>query len=236
MTYLQREKPIRSIVEAGRANRKKTRPVWMNRSENEARKTAPNIGARAPIGEGVRRNEQKANKRTNPERTPKGGRYMTGGDIIAETKRILQDYPKMNIAVLNLTDEIAGIEKELRDESIAAARYGVERVTGGAVGLTPTERAAERRIKAEMRIMELEHQIAAIERRKCAVERALDALDETDREIVRARMAGHSWAHIAAEMNYSEKWAKNKGGKAIREMALMLFGAWSGATPPPCEK
>ena len=37
-------------------------------------------------------------------------------------------------------------------------------------------------------------------------------------------MQGRSWAEVAEQLNYTEKWAKEKGGKVLRDVALMLFG------------
>lgn len=149
---------------------------------------------------------------------------MTGGDSVAEVKRILKDYPKMEVDIVNLSEEIAELEAMLKDEPIAAVRFEEERVTGGAGELTATERAAERRIKTEMRIETLKHQIAAIERKQRVVNRAVDVLDELERAIVHARMAGRTWEQVADEVNYSERGARKKGEKAIKDIAFMLFG------------
>ena len=42
------------------------------------------------------------------------------GDYIRETKRLLQNYAKMKVAVTNLTEEIDAQEMILRDESISS--------------------------------------------------------------------------------------------------------------------
>lgn len=55
---------------------------------------------------------------------------MAGGDYIAETKQLLRESPMMAVSVQNLTDEIAELEAVLADESIAAARYGVDAIGG----------------------------------------------------------------------------------------------------------
>lgn len=76
----------------------------------------------------------------------------------------------------------------------------------------------------ERRIIDLRHRIATIERKQRALVRALDALKEDEREIIRARMEGLSWEMIAYKFSYSIKWAQKKGGKAIKAIALMMFG------------
>lgn len=149
---------------------------------------------------------------------------MTGGDYIAETKRFLRKAPMMAVTVQNLTDEIAEFEALLADESITAAHYGVDAIRGGAGELTATESAAARRVKMERRIIDLRHRIAAIERKQRALDRAINALQDDEREIICARMAGLSWEMVACKLSYSVKWTQQKGGKAIRAIALMMFG------------
>ena len=128
---------------------------------------------------------------------------MEGGDCIAEVIRLLKEAPMMAVTVQNLTDEIAELEALLADESIAAARYGVDAIGGGAGELTATEAAAARRVKMERRIIDLRHRIAAIERKQRAIDRAVNALQDDEREIIRARMAGLSWEMVACKLNYS---------------------------------
>ena len=147
---------------------------------------------------------------------------MAYGDYIRETKRILGSYNKMKVAVMNLTEEIEAIERLLQDEGIAAVRYGDE-VGRRAGELTATEAAAARRIR--MRITEMRERRDEMERTVRKIDRALFSLDDGDAELVRGRyMQGRSWTEVAEQLNYTEKWAKEKGGKVLRDVALMLFG------------
>ena len=146
------------------------------------------------------------------------------GDYIRETKRILGSYNKMKVAVMNLTEEIEAIERLLQDEGIATVRYGDE-VGRGAGELTATEAAAARRIRMRGRITEMRERRDEMERLVRKIDRALFSLDDGDAELVRGRyMQGRSWAEVAEQLNYTEKWAKEKGGKVLRDVALMLFG------------
>ena len=147
------------------------------------------------------------------------------GDYIRETKRLLQNYNKMKVAALNLTEEIKAQEMLLRDESIASIRYGDDRISGGTRELTATEAAAVRRLKFEGHIADMRIRRDEIERTIRAIERAVESLDDEDVELVQGRyMRGQSWIEIADVLNYTEKWAKEKGGKVLRDVALMLFG------------
>ena len=64
-----------------------------------------------------------------------------------------------------------------------------------------------------------------MERTIRAIDRAFESLDDADVELLRERyMRGQSWVEIAEALSYTEKWAKEKGGKVLRYVALMLFG------------
>ena len=147
------------------------------------------------------------------------------GDYIRETKRLLQNYNKMKVAALNLTEEIKAQEMLLRDESIASIQYGDDRIGGGTRELTTTEAAAVRRIKLEGHIADMRIRREEIERTIRAIDRVFELLDDSDVELIQRRyMQGQSWAQVAEALNYTEKWAKEKGGKVLRDVALMLFG------------
>lgn len=147
------------------------------------------------------------------------------GDYIRETKRLLQNYAKMKVAVTNLTEEIEAQEMILRDESISSVQYGDDRICGGTRELTITEAAVARRIKSEEHITDMRIRRDEMERTIRAIDRALESLDDADVELLRGRyMRGQSWVEIAEALSYTEKWVRDKGGKALRDVALMLFG------------
>lgn len=146
-------------------------------------------------------------------------------DYIRGTKRLLQNYAKMKVAVTNLTEEIEAQEMILRDESISSIQYGDDRISGGTRELTTTEAAAVRRIKLEGHIADMRIRRDEIERTIRAIDRAFESLDDSDVELIQRRyMQWQSWAQVAEALNYTEKWAKEKGGKVLRDVALMLFG------------
>ena len=147
------------------------------------------------------------------------------GDYIRETKRLLQNYAKMKVAVTNLAEEIEAQEMILRDESISSIQYGDDRISGGTRELTSTEAAAARRIELEGHIADMRIRRDDMERTIRAIDRAFESLDDADVELLQGRyIRGLSWAELAEELNYTEKWAKEKGGKVLRDVALMLFG------------
>ena len=149
---------------------------------------------------------------------------MEYGDCIKETKRILGQYNKMKVAVQNLAEEIEARTAALQGESVAIARYGDE-PTGGTAELTATEAAAARRMRAAADIEVMRQRKAEMERTLRAVDRALSCLSADDERLVRGRYVdGYAWWQVAREAGYTEKWVRDKGGKALRDVALMLFG------------
>lgn len=147
------------------------------------------------------------------------------GDYIRETKRLLQNYNKMKVAVTNLTEEIRAQEAVLRDVPIGAVRYGEDGVQGGRGELTSTEAAAARRMRMEERVAWMRERRDELERTIRRIDRAFESLGDEDVELLHGRyMRGLSWTQVAEELNYTEKWAKEKGGKVLRDVALMLFG------------
>ena len=149
---------------------------------------------------------------------------MEHGDCIKETKRILGQYNKMKVAVQNLTEEIEARTSALQGESVAIARYGDEPM-GGTSELTATEAAAERRMKTTADIAVMEKRKQDMERTLRAVDRALSCISADDERLVRGRyIDGYAWWQVAREAGYTEKWARDKGGRALRDVALMVFG------------
>ena len=149
---------------------------------------------------------------------------MEHGDCIKETKRILGQYNKMKVAVQNLAEEIEARTAALQGESVAIARYGDE-PTGGTAELTATEAAAARRMRAAADIEEMQERKQDMERTLRAVDRALACLATEDERLVRGRyIDGYAWWQVARDAGYTEKWARDKGGRALRDVALMVFG------------
>ena len=156
---------------------------------------------------------------------------MIDGDCIKETKRILGQYNKMKVAVQNLAEEIEARTAALKDESVAIARYGDEPMGGGTSELTATEAAAARRMWAEADVVVMRQRKAEMERTLRAVDRALACLSVGDERLVRGRyIDGYAWWCVAREAGYTEKWARDKGGKALRDVTLMIFGIGKQST------
>lgn len=150
---------------------------------------------------------------------------MAQSDEVKKVKRLLKDYGKWEAALKNLEEEKTLLETSLQDESIAISRYGID-AAGGSSELTATEAAVARREKTAARIAEIVRYMDDMERQQRSVDRALDALGETDSKLVRLRyIDGFPVWYAARETGYSEKWTAAKASAALRDMALTLFGA-----------
>ena len=148
------------------------------------------------------------------------------GDYIKETKRILRNYNKMKVAVVNLSEEIEALETELRSESVAIARYGDE-PQGGTSELNATEAAANHRINTKERLAMLRQRKDEIERTLRAVDRAMECLSDEDERLFRGRyIDGYAWWQVAQKLCYTEKWVRDKGCKVLGDVAMMVFGVY----------
>ena len=152
------------------------------------------------------------------------------GDYIRETRQYLKKYNQLKISVQNLDDEIRAQEMLLESESIPSVRYGDDAVSGGRGELNVTEAAADRRIKAENRIERMRQEKNELERILRKIDRALDGVSELDCDLIRGHyINGESWQVLGGRYFFSEKWARDRGGRALREVAYMVFGIYVGA-------
>ena len=145
-------------------------------------------------------------------------------DYVGMTRRYLKSYNQLQITVKNLDEEIEAQKNMLQDEAVAISRYGDE-PGGGSSELNATESAASRRIMIENRIVDMECDKAEIERVLRKIDRALEGLSDGDRDLVHGHFIdGYSWQQLGNKTYCSEKWARDKGNKALKEVAFMVFG------------
>jgi hypothetical protein len=145
-------------------------------------------------------------------------------DYVGITRRYLKNYNQLRIAIENLDEDINARKELLRDESVAISRYGTQ-PGGGFSELTQAEAAAAKRVKCEQEIIELQSNKAEIERIIRKVDRALEGLSDADCDLVKGYyIDGYSWRQLGQQQFCSEKWARDKGNKALKEVAFMVFG------------
>lgn len=158
-----------------------------------------------------------------------GGLMRSYSDYIKATKGYLRGYKQFRVAIENLEDDVNQKRRLLDDVHVAVAGYG--EVCGGTSELTATEAAVERRGRIAEDIEHVEGEIDRIKSTLQKIDRAINGLDDIVRRLVIGHyIECHTWAELSIELYMTEKTARVKGGKAIRQMAFMLFG--SEALPP----
>ena len=145
-------------------------------------------------------------------------------DYVGMTKRYLKSYNQLRITARNLDEDIEASQAMLQDESVAISRYGGE-MGGGSGELNAVESAANRRMKIQADIVEMQRNKTEIERVLRKVDRALEGLGDADRDLVQGHFIdGYSWGQLGNKAYCTEKWARDKGNKALKEVAFMVFG------------
>lgn len=145
-------------------------------------------------------------------------------DYTLTVKRWLKSYNRFSITIENLQEGIADKQHKLdHDVNAPVSRY--DAVAGGTSELNTVERAADRHMHVRQEIEDMKQSIFEIQASMRKIDRALDGLNETDRRLVEGHyFQGMAWEQLGSEMFYSEKWARERAGKAVREMAIMIFG------------
>lgn len=145
-------------------------------------------------------------------------------DYVETTKEWLRKYNQFKIIISNIDDDIADCQSLLRNESVAISHYGDE-PGGGSGELNSTESAANRRIKIEKHILDSTRNKAEIERIIRKIDRSLAGLSDADCDLVKGHFIdGYSWGQLGNKSYCTEKWARDKGNKALKEVAFMVFG------------
>ena len=114
--------------------------------------------------------------------------------------------------------------QELNGVSVAIARYG-DNPGGGTGELSPTERAAAKRLLQKKELAARHHDIQEIERLHKDISNCLMAMHEDDARILKAHyIDGQSWYDLADEEGYSYSAIRQKGKRALHSLAKYLFG------------
>lgn len=149
-------------------------------------------------------------------------------DYISTTRRWLSNYNRFKISVKNMTDDITEQKKILDvadDMGAAIAKYG-DSPGGGTPELYPVEMSAEMRMKRQERIRQLMINRGEVIRILEKLDVSIDSLSDEEASLIRNHyINGASWWQIAEQNHYSESWARKKTGKALKHLALMIFGA-----------
>lgn len=148
-------------------------------------------------------------------------------DYTGITRQWLRRYNDFIKAINNIADDIKVLASEIdNDEDIAApiAKYS-GMPGGGSSELNAVERFASRRMERKAKIAQLKADKAELARVVSKIERAINSLDNESADIIKSYyISNKSWLEIANKHHYSEEWTRKKSNKAIKRMALFIFG------------
>lgn len=146
-------------------------------------------------------------------------------DYVITVRRWLKNYNRFGITIENLRDDIKQKQKEMEHDVNAPVSHYGNAPAGGKAELNTVESSASRHIAIQKEIDDTLSAIADIELVMRKIDRAISGLNDTDRRLIEGHyIQSLSWEHLGNEMFYSEKWARERAGKAVKEMAVMIFG------------
>ena len=144
-------------------------------------------------------------------------------DYVQTTRGYLKRYNQFRVAVANLEDDIDGMERALSRDIVALPTKDGGRSRDDPPEINTAETA--RCEKISLRIQEAQESIDSISRILRKIERAIEALDEEKKKLIRGHyIEGKSWRRLALENYLTEKWASEKARRAVKEMSFMIFG------------
>jgi len=148
-------------------------------------------------------------------------------DYISITRRWMKDYNTFKATVENMTADILEQQKLLsRSDDLVApiAKYG-GMPQGGTPELNSVEAQAYDRMRREASIYRQILNRDEIKRIIDRIDRAIRTLPLEDQAVLKEHyIDGQSWETIGYARNYSERWAREKGGRALKAVAFVLFG------------
>lgn len=146
-------------------------------------------------------------------------------DYIEATRGYLKRYNQFKVTIANLEDDIDALKHAINEDTAAPiSKYG-DQPGGGTPELNAVESAAARHAKMEDAIHKKQESIENIERILRKVDRAITELKPDDQFLIKGHFIKHrSWSDLSAEKYFTEKWARERSRKAIKEMAFMIFG------------
>lgn len=146
-------------------------------------------------------------------------------DYIEATRGYLKRYNQFKVTIANLEDDIDALEHAIEEDTAAPiSKYG-DQPGGGTPELNTVELAAARHAKMEEAIHKDKESIKNIEHILRKVDRAINELKPDDQFLIKGHFLQHrSWGELSAEKYFTEKWARERSRKAIKQMAFMIFG------------
>lgn len=148
-------------------------------------------------------------------------------DYIAATKRYLHSYNMFKVSIVNMQDELSLHQQELAlNTSMPSviAKYGDD-PGGGTPELNKVEMAAWKRMQIEAECRSLDGDILRVKALLRRIDRAICQLTGEEQYLIKGHyFEDKEWMELGAKIYCTEKTARDKNTKAIRKIAVMLFG------------
>ena len=134
------------------------------------------------------------------------------------TEKFLYNYNSLKASIENMKQEI----EEIDYQEISAVNYEKEPTGKTYAFHSITEEAG---IRAAEKKKLLEKRIKATQSKLERIDRAIKALNDTERQIITERyIGGRQWWEIAYKVRFNESWCKELRRRAVRKIAIGLFG------------
>lgn len=148
-------------------------------------------------------------------------------DYIRTTRRWMKDYNTFKATIAGMNTDIEAQQRLLdKAEELAApiAQYnGMPK--GGGTGLNAVEAAAQDRIRRAEAIRKKILNRDELQRLINMIDNAIAVLPQEEQEILKEHYFKRvSWERIGSRRKYSERWARDKGGKALKKLAFAIHG------------
>lgn len=138
-----------------------------------------------------------------------------------EAEYLLYNYKAFKISVINLNNEISMLNSDLARDA-QGIDYSREQLGGGGMQTSSVEQIA---FKISGDIDDLTDKIEKLNFNVSRIEKSLEALSETEKNIITKRyFQGKEWLLIAAETNYHESSCRRIKNDAMRKIIIALFG------------
>jgi len=134
------------------------------------------------------------------------------------TEKFLYNYNSLKASIENMKQEI----EELDYREISAVNYEKEPTGKTYAFHSITEEAG---IRAAEKKKLLEERIKATQSKLERIDRAIKALNDTERQIITERyINGKQWWQVAYIVKFNERWCKELRRRAVQKVAIGLFG------------
>lgn len=145
-----------------------------------------------------------------------GGRAIL--NYYKATEKFLYNYNSLKASIENMKQEI----EEIDYLEISAVNYEKEPTSETYTFHSITEEAA---IYTADKKSLLEQRIKITEGRIDRIDRAIEALNDTERQIITDRyINGRQWWEVAYSVKFNERWCKEIRRRAVEKIAIGLFG------------